>query len=107
MGLDATVRAKHKETGLYIELDNYNGRSAFGFLQDFMEARHAYGEYVEVDETVANYLLEKGLESIKKSGYSPDDLAESNWGVIGFLKLISLRSFYDKLGYALEVECDW
>lgn len=107
MGLDAQLRLRHKETGLLIDLDNYNGRTAFAFLREFMEARNLYGEFVILTDEDIKFLLEKGLESFKQLGYYPGDIVEQNWGNIGFLKQLALSDFYKRFGYILEVSCDW
>ena len=104
MGLDVTLRLQ-RPTGEILSLANgdYRG-NAFEFVKEAVKARDAYGKFIPVEGALEQELIDKGMEKLAEYGFENFD---TDYGMMGFLKIIFLREFYAQFGYILCVEADW
>ena len=105
MGLDVSVRLRRISTGEIVELSDFGGRYGFEFVKDYVKARNKVGWFTPTEEDREN-LIFKGIEFLKKDGYTMHDF-DDNCGVAGFVKLLGLADFYAMFGYEIQVEADW
>ena len=104
MGLDVSLRLQ-RPTGEYVELANGDFRgSAFDFVKDAIQTRDACGKFIPVEGGLEQELIDKGMEKLAEYGFAGFD---SEYGIMGFLKIVFLREFYAQFGYILHVEADW
>lgn len=105
MSLEVSLRLVNTETGEYRELEDgdFHG-SGYLFVKHMIERKNAYGKYIVITDEVFEELCDGAMAKLKSDGFCDLD---TNYGIMGFVKLLHLREFYAKLGYTLCVEADW
>lgn len=105
MGLDVSLRIKNVNLGEYNEIDSYRGPS-FGFIKEYAARHNLYGRDIEITDDLYELFVAECLLVLREQGFTHSDLG-ADWGVMGFLKQISLRDYWKRFGYTLFVNADW
>jgi hypothetical protein len=105
MGLDVALRIKNLNTGELQEVDSFRG-SSFEFIQEYAARQDLYGKDIEITQDLYDLFVAECLLILRKEGFEHSDLG-ADWGIMGFLKQISLRDYWSYFGYTLCVNADW
>ena len=105
MGLDVSLRLKNRHTGELRDLENFRGRD-FTFVKQFVESQDLYGQYITLSPEEIEALIQNGLAKLRTDGFEQYEFDDS-CGLMGFVKLLHLASYYARFGYSLQVEADW
>lgn len=103
MYTEIIFKIKNIKTGETRQINTFKGVQ-YSFVVDYMEERSCC--YTEINNEMKNYLIAQAFVHLRKYGFDSADLGD-DYGVVGFIKMLSLIQFYKDFGYALMIEVDF
>lgn len=105
MYTEIIFKIKNIKTGETRQIDTFKGMQ-YSFVADYMKERSYSDDLIEINNEMKNYLIAQAFVHLRKYGFDSADLGD-DYGVVGFIKMLSLIQFYKDFGYALMIEVDF